>query len=184
MQSKAQQAFEERRRTVLELAGLDPECSYLVRPGYDDYQTVAILAQLLRLTDDEVMQVLAFAMAEALEAGSAVVEATGVKMGVDMSTTWQPDETFLALLAGKDVLHGILSELGGATVADGNKSETTKVQKGIIRDFLTGSNGRSKVENWLPVYARFPVASYTERGGTGCGERWAKVAALFANASA
>ncbi|MFN0195059.1 MAG: ParB/RepB/Spo0J family partition protein [Aestuariivirga sp.] len=183
MQSIAQQAFEERRRTILERVGLDPECSYLVRPGYDEYQTVVIFAQLLKLTDDEVLQVLAFAIAEALEAGSAVVEAAGVKMGVDMSATWQPDEAFLALLAGKEVLHGILSELGGATVADGNKGETAKVQKGIIRDFLTGSNGRSKVGNWLPAYARFPVASYTERGGTGCGERWAKVAALFENPS-
>lgn len=183
-QSKAQQAFEQRRRPTLEQVGLDPECSSLVRPGYDDYQTVAIFARLLQLTDDEVMQVLAFAMAEALEAGSAVVEATGVKMGVDMSTTWQPDETFLALLAGKDVLHGILSELGGATVANGNKGETAKVQKGIIRDFLNGSNGRVQCQNWLPGYARFPVAAYTERGGTGCGERWAKVAALFENSSA
>jgi ParB family chromosome partitioning protein len=184
MQSKAQRAFEEKRKTVLELVGLDPECSSLVRPSYDDYQTTAIFAQLLKLTEDEVLQVLAFAMAEALEVGSAVVEAAGVKMGVDMSTTWQPDETFLALLAGKDVLHGILSELGGATVADGNKGETAKVQRGIIRDFLTGSNGRTQCQNWLPAYARFPAASYTERGGTGCGERWAKVAALFENASA
>jgi ParB family chromosome partitioning protein len=79
---------------------------------------------------------------------------------------------------------GILTELGGATVADGNKGETAKVQKGIIRDFLTGSNGRAKFENWLPAYDRFPAASYTERGGTGCGERWARVAALFENPSA
>ena len=123
-------------------------------------------------------------MAETLEAGTAIVEAVGVKTNTDMSSTWVADETFLSLLAGKDVLHGILSELGGAAVANGNKDETGKVQKGIIRDFLNGSNGRTQVQNWLPAYARFPAATYTTRGGTGCGDSWKKVAGLFESAIA
>jgi ParB family chromosome partitioning protein len=183
MQSIAQQAFAEKRQSVCDLLGLDPDRSELVRPNGDDYQTVAILAQLLTLTDDEVLHVLAFAMAETLEVGTAIVEAVGVKTNTDMSNTWAHDETFLALLAGKDVLHGILSELGGTSVADGNKGETGKVQKGIIRDFVTGSNGRPHVQNWLPAYARFPAAAYTDRGGTGSGDSWKKVAALFESAS-
>jgi len=184
MQSKAQQAFGEKRKDVLKLLGLDPDRGELVRPNGDDYQTVAIFAQLLKLTNDEVLQVLAFAMAETLETGTAIVEAVGVKTGTDMTTTWQPDETFLSLLAGKDVIHAMLSELGGATVADGNRGETAKVRKGIIRDYLTGSNGRTQVANWLPAYACFPAAAYTERGGTGGAENWRKVAALFDNTRA
>ena len=183
MQSKAQQAFAERRQSVCDLLGLDPDRGELVRPNGDDFQTVAVFAQLLKLTDDEVMQVLAFAMAETLEAGTAVVEAVGVNTNTDMSNTWHPDDTFIALLAGKDVLHAILSELGGPSVADANKAETGKVQKGIIRDFITGSNGRSQIQNWHPAYARFPAAAYTDRGGTGSGDSWKKVAALFDNAS-
>ena len=58
-----------------------------------------------------------------------------------------------------------------------------KVQKGIIRDFITGSNGRPQVQNWLPAYARLPAAAYTDRGGTGGGDSWKKVAALFEDAS-
>lgn len=183
MQSKAQHAFAEKRQSVCDLLGLDPDRSELVRPIGDDFQTVAAFAQLLKLTDDEVMHVLAFAMAETLEAGTAVVEAVGVKTQTDMTNTWAPDDTFLALLAGKDVLHAILSELGGPSVADANKSETAKLHKGIIRDFITGSNGRPQVQNWLPAYARFPAAAYTDRGGTGCGDSWKKVAALFEGAS-
>ncbi|MFN0190563.1 MAG: ParB/RepB/Spo0J family partition protein [Aestuariivirga sp.] len=182
VQSKAQQAFEERRRAIVDLVGLHSERAELVRSTGDDYQTVAIFARLLAMTDEDVLHVLAFAMAETLEAGTAIVEAIGVKTGTDMASTWQPDETFLTLLAGKDVLHAILAELGGATVADGNKAETAKVQKGIIRDYLTGSNGRTQCQNWLPAYAHFPAAAYTDRGGTGCGERWKKVAALFEDA--
>ena len=163
---------------------LSPNRSELVRSNADDYQTVAVFGQLLKLTDGEVLRVLAFAMAETLEAGSAIVEAVGVITSTDMSNSWQADETFLALLAGKDVLHAILSELGGASVADGNKGETGRVQKGIIHDYLTGSNGRSRVQNWLPAYARFPAAAYTDRGGTGSGDSWKKVAALFESASA
>ncbi|MBZ0261300.1 MAG: ParB/RepB/Spo0J family partition protein [Hyphomicrobiales bacterium] len=183
MQSKAQQAFAEKRQSVCDLLGLDPDRSELVRPNGDDFQTVAVFAQLLKLTDGEVLNVLAFAMAESLEAGTTVVEAVGVNTNTDMSSTWVPDDTFLALLAGKDVLHAILSELGGSSVADANKGETGKVQKGIIRDFITGSNGRPQIPNWLPAYARFPAAAYTDRGGTGSGDSWKKVAALFEGAS-
>jgi ParB family transcriptional regulator, chromosome partitioning protein len=183
MQSKAQQAFTEKRQVVLDLLGLDPARNMLVRPNGDDYQTVAVFAQLLKLNDNEVLQILAYAMAETLEAGTAIVEAVGVKTNADMSGTWVPDETFLSLLAGKDVLHGVLSELGGAAVANGNKDETGKVQKGIIRDFLSGANGRTQAQNWLPAYARFPAAAYTTRGGTGCGDSWKKVASLFESAN-
>ncbi len=183
VQSKAQQAFEEKRRTVIDLLGLPPERAELVRPNGDDYQTAAIFARLRAMTDEDVLQVLALAMAETLEAATAIVEAVGVKTGTDMASIWEPDETFLSLLAGKDVLRGILAELGGATVADGNRAETAKVQKGIIRDYLTGSNGRTQCRNWLPAYARFPAAAYTDRGGTGSGERWKKIAALFEETS-
>jgi ParB family chromosome partitioning protein len=182
--SKAQQAFDEKRKAVIELLGLLPERAELVRTTGDDYQTVAIFARLLAMSHEDVLQILAFAMAETLEAGTAIVEAVGVKTGTNMASTWKPDETFLSLLAGKDVFHAMLAELVGTTVADGNKNETAKVQKGIIRDYLTGSNGRTQNENWLPGYARFPAAAYTDRGGTGSGERWKKVASLFEDAAA
>jgi hypothetical protein len=39
------------------------------------------------------------------------------------------------------------------------------VQKGIIKDFLKGENGREQKPDWLPPYFRFPIAAHTDRGG-------------------
>jgi len=35
----------------------------------------------------------------------------------------------------------------------------------VIDDYLTGSNGRAKVEHWVPRWMAFPPSAYTERGG-------------------
>jgi ParB family chromosome partitioning protein len=86
----------------------------------------------------------------------------------------------LLALAGKDVVHAMLADVASPTVADGNKSETGKVRKGIIRDCLEGTNGRPKRENWLPPYLQFPAKGYTDRGGINVVERWQSVAGLFA----
>ncbi|WP_246728256.1 hypothetical protein [Mesorhizobium japonicum] len=59
----------------------------------------------------------------------------------------------------------MLADLGGKHVADGNVAEKVKTQKKIIRDFLSGDNGRRQVEAGLPNWMKFPVESYTERGG-------------------
>ncbi|MBN9990895.1 hypothetical protein JND45_16295, partial [Listeria monocytogenes] len=40
-----------------------------------------------------------------------------------------------------------------------------KVKRQIIRDCLTGANGRAKVEGWVPRWMAFPPAAYTLRGG-------------------
>jgi hypothetical protein len=90
----------------------------------------------------------------------------------------------LSLFTGKDVLHGISSERGGAAISDGNKNETGKVQEGIIRYFLSGNSGRTQVQSWLPAYARLPTVAYTTRGGTGNGDIWKKVAPLFESVNA
>lgn len=39
--------------------------------------------------------------------------------------------------------------------------------KAIIADALAGTNGRAKVENWVPKWMAFPPATYTARGGVG-----------------
>ena len=94
---------------------------------------------------------------------------------------WQPDGTVFELLDGKDVVQAMLTDIASPAVADGNKGETSKVQKGIIKDYLHGTNGREHKMDWLPPYFQFPLKAYTTRGGTGCGDSWNKVAALFEN---
>jgi hypothetical protein len=43
-------------------------------------------------------------------------------------------------------VNALLVEVAGKPVADANLSERTEVQKQIICDRLTGTNGREKVE--------------------------------------
>jgi ParB family transcriptional regulator, chromosome partitioning protein len=63
------------------------------------------------------------------------------------------------------VLTAILSDLGGAAVAQAHASEKTKVIKSVINDCLTGEKGRTKVEHWVPRWMAFPPSAYTTRGG-------------------
>jgi ParB family transcriptional regulator, chromosome partitioning protein len=122
------------------------------------------------------------AMAETLASGTALAEATAMITSATLND-WRPDATFFDLLAGKDVVQAMLTDIASPAVADGNKGETAKVQKGIIKDFLRGLNGREHKLDWLPPYFQFPPKAYTTRGGTGCGDSWNKVAALFVNAN-
>ncbi len=50
-------------------------------------------------------RVRAFVMTETLEAGSAVVEALGVHLDVQMAAYWQPDQTFFGLIRDGAVIH-------------------------------------------------------------------------------
>ncbi|WP_246252588.1 hypothetical protein [Allomesorhizobium camelthorni] len=134
---------------------------------------------LLALSDADVMRVLTIVMAETLAAGSAVTEALGNHLNVDIGAYWQPDDAFFDLLRDREIANLILADVAGKHVADGNVSEKVKTQKKIIRDCLAGENGRQKIDNWLPRWMKFPVESYTNRGGFRTADQWAKVRSLL-----
>ncbi|MCR4265844.1 ParB/RepB/Spo0J family partition protein [Nitratireductor sp. ZSWI3] len=177
--SRAEAAFAEKRRAALALLGSPDEDGSVAGGNGDDFATASVFARLLALSDGDVMRVLAVVMAETLEAGSAVVEALGNHLNVDMGDRWQPDDAFFDLLRDKEIANAMLSDIAGKHVADGNVSEKVKTQKKIIRDFLSGENGRQKVDSWLPRWMKFPVENYTERGGFRTADQWARVRHLF-----
>lgn len=176
----AQSKFDEIRADTLQLLNLAEDRSDLVRHTGDSYATVAFFAHLLKLSDDEVLMLLSVAMAESLEAGTAITEAAGTVVAADMVASWRPDETFLDLVTDKTVLNSMLADIAGATVAASNKDATGKVQRGIIRDYVSGTNGREHKPDWMPRYAGFPAKSYTERSGLRFVSEWEKVTHLFA----
>lgn len=100
---------------------------------------------------DEVNARIIAEMEAALASGSAAVEAVGLHIGVDMAGWWQAHEAFLDLIRDREVLVGMIGEVAGAEVAKANAGEKTKVMKAIIADSLAGTNGRTKVENWVPA---------------------------------
>ena len=169
--SKANAALSEELKEVLALLDLDPT-STLIRTSYRGPTTTELFAKLLDLSDAKVMRVLTYAMAESLDVGSPLVEAVGNHVKVDSAAYWQPDDVFLDLLKGRNVVNAVLADVAGKSVADQNLTSKVAVQSSIIRDFLNGENGRVKVEGWQPRYMAFPFAAYTANGGIRIEEAW------------
>lgn len=172
------QYFEQRRKELLSSFGFEDDRGELVRPNGDDYGVANLFAQLLKLPDEDVLRLLGLAMAETLSAGTVAAELAGAVTGATLND-WRPDDTFFDLLNGKDVVNALLADIGTPAIADSNKAEPAKVQKGIIKDIMRGQNGREKSGDWLPGYFRFPASAHTERGGIAIVDKWQNVAELI-----
>lgn len=163
--SIAEAGFDERRRAVLAVLDFDPD-EASVTLGHEPRNGVTGLFQrLLELPDAVVMEVLGVVMAETLASGTGLIETIGLHLGVKMADYWVADDAFYGLIRDREVLTAILSEVGGASVAQAHAAEKGKTIKGVIGDYLTGGNGRAKVEQWVPRWMAFPPSAYTERGG-------------------
>lgn len=55
-----------------------------------------------------------------------------------------------------------------------------EVKRRIVRDCLSGLDGRAKVEGWVPRWMGFPTAAHTARSGVPTVARVATVASLVA----
>ncbi|MBB5052687.1 ParB family chromosome partitioning protein [Afipia massiliensis] len=176
--SPATAAFDAERDALRALLGLSAE-GYLVAQERGTVSAPVLLARLLAMTDGEALRVLTFLMAEALPAGSAIVEVLGHLLAVDMDQWWSPDETFFALLRDKEAINAMLAEVAGKQTASIHLRETAKVQKDAIRHSLAGTGGRSKVEGWKPRYFRFPLQCYAKRKGLPHVTRWNAVRKHF-----
>ncbi|MFS0771197.1 ParB/RepB/Spo0J family partition protein [Sphingomonas sp. 1P08PE] len=166
----AEGIFDARRRAVLDALGFDADAPTVTggaRGWRLDDAVVAVFARLLDLADDLVLEVLAIVMGETLASGSPVVEAVGLRIGVDMAQHWQADAAFFDLVRERAVLGAMVAEVAGATIAAANSNEPGKTLKRIITDHLAGRDGRRKVEGWVPRWMAFPPSAYTERGGVG-----------------
>lgn len=174
---KGETVFDEKRRAVLGVLGFDPERATVTRSYGGDHDLVSVFLRLLDLPDRVVMEVLAVVMGEALASGSAAVEAVGLHLNVAMADWWQADAAFFEQIRDKEVLTRIVAEVAGEGVASANAGDKTKGLKAIIADALGGTNGRAKVEGWVPRWMAFPPTAYTARGGVGTVRAAAKVAA-------
>lgn len=170
--------FDEKRRAVLALLGFDPETPTVTR-GYEGEHGIAgLFVRLLQLPDPALLDVAAIVMGETLEAGSALVEVLGPLLGTDMAKVWQADDILLDLIRDREVIGCVLADVAGDAVANANEAATGKVKRGIVRDCLTGENGRTKVEGWVPKWMAFPPAAYTLRGGVPTVARAEKIAGI------
>lgn len=171
-------AFDAKRRAVIALLGFDPEAP-TVTCG-NEGSTTALFAMLLPLDDAQLLSILAIVMAETLDARGDMVDMLGQHLAVDMAPVWEADDALLDAVRDREVLGAMVEEVAGKSVAEANAKESGKVLRTILMDCVTGSNGRAKVEGWVPRWLRFPASAYTPRGGVGSVRRTAAVAALIA----
>lgn len=164
--SRGEAVFDERRRAVLALLGIDPDEPHLVG-GCDAPDLVTLFHRLLDLPDVALMDVVAVLMGECLASGSVAVEALGLILGLDMGQWWDADDAFLGLLRDRQLLGALLADVAGKDVADANAKEKAKTQRQILGDHLHGTNGRQALGPWVPRWMAFPPCAYTPRGGVG-----------------
>ena len=177
-------AFDERRRSVLATLGLDADAP-TVTGGYgSDGDISGLFLASLDQSDEAVMDALAVVMAETLDVGTALIETLGRQLQVDMADIFAVDETMLGLVKDRLVLDALVADLAGQVAADANAKATGKVKRQIVADCLSGSNGRAKVERFVPRWITFPPSAYTARGGVATVSRDTAVAALFDAGSA
>lgn len=150
----------------------------------DPGEVVITFQQLLMLTDEAVMRLAAMVMADALQTSTPIIELLGILLKVDMASVWAPDDAFFELIRDRDVVTAMLVEIAGEATAATHRGDTAKRQKEIIRGYLAGTNGRPKVENWLPRWIGFPPAHYTERGGLKAVDDHGRVAQLLSQTAA
>jgi ParB family transcriptional regulator, chromosome partitioning protein len=157
-------AFDERRRAIIELLGFDADTPTVINGDKHEFGIAGLFAALAELPEAAIREVIAVVMAEALEQGSGLIELLGVRLGVDMASCWQADDALLNLVKDRQLLDAMLAETAGEEAASANAKATGKVKRSIIRDCLTGENGRRKAQAFVPRFMAFPPSAYTERG--------------------
>ncbi|MES2903311.1 MAG: ParB/RepB/Spo0J family partition protein [Pseudomonadota bacterium] len=171
--------FDERRRSVLTTLGFDAETSN-VTGGYDGENGISgLFFALLALSNEAVMEALAVVMAETLDAGTALIETVGRHLAIDMADLFAVDQAMLDLIKDRETLDALVAETAGQVAADANAKATGKVKRQIVADSFAGSNGRARVERFVPRWMTFPPSAYTARGGVETVSRAAAIEPLF-----
>lgn len=162
---RAETLFDVRRRAILALLGFPAEEPTVTGGDGDGYGVAGIFLRLLDLPDPAIMEIITIVMGETLASSGAPVAALGLAINVDMADWWEADDAFFELIRDRQVLTRIVADVAGETIATANAGDKAKTLKRIVRDHLAGSEGRMKVERWVPRWMAFPASAYTGRGG-------------------
>lgn len=149
-------AFDKRRDDIKSKHGIDVYGNDLTTPE----PVVAVFDKLQGMKDAEVMKIMAVVVADRLLTGSGSIDILGELLGTDLTNQWTADDVFFQSVRDKVVLRKMLKDVAGKATADSHATATGKVMKTIIRDHLEGTNGREKVEPWIPHYMAFPAKPY------------------------
>ena len=148
------------------------------RRSGDAYRLCETFAALLAMSDAEVMQVMALAMAETLESGGPAVEAVLHAYGTDPSEFWKPDEAFFDLLRDKRVITAFIADAMSPETAREAGDATTKAQKAQLAEALAARES-SLDSAWLPGWMHVPPMRHLDGAACPPADAWNRVAGLF-----
>ena len=161
--SQGASIFEAEREAIYGLVGLTQfDSPYTPRKRLANGDLTAVFARLLELDDKAVMRVMAFAMAESLQADAPVVEAITYVVPVDMAAMWEPDEAFFDILRDKKVINAMVKDIAGKATADGCLTDTGKSQKQIILNRIAGHGAKANPD-WRPKWMQVPARHYFDK---------------------
>jgi ParB family chromosome partitioning protein len=148
------------------------------RRSGDAYHLCETFAALLAMSDAEVMQVTALAMAETLESGGPAVEAVLHACGADLRAYWQPDDAFFVLLRDKRVISAFIAETISPEAARKAEGLTGNAQKDMLTAALAAEEDGAGT-NWRPGWMQVPPTRHVERAASPPADAWERIAGLF-----
>ncbi|MFN4024166.1 MAG: ParB/RepB/Spo0J family partition protein [Hyphomonas sp.] len=168
------EAKRERIASLFEALGLSGEA----RRSGDAYRLCEVFAALLAMSDAEVMEVLALAMAETLEPGGPLVEAVLHVCETDLSAYWRPDAAFFDLTRDRRAINAMVADIGSKSLAETCAADTAREQKQVIGNRITGE-GCAPSPDWRPGWMQVPPTRLVDGAGSAPADAWARIARLF-----
>jgi ParB family transcriptional regulator, chromosome partitioning protein len=148
------------------------------RRNGDNYLLCETFAALLAMSDAEVMQVTALAMAETLESSGPVVEAALHACGTHPAEFWKPDKAFFDLLRDKRVITAFIADAVSPETAREAGDATTKAQKAQLAEALAARE-TSLDSAWLPGWMHVPPMRHLDGAACPPADAWNRIAGLF-----
>ncbi|PQA88294.1 ParB/RepB/Spo0J family partition protein [Hyphococcus luteus] len=167
-------AKRERIASMFEALGDNGEA----RRNSDAYRLCEIFVALLAMADEEVMEVLAWSMAETLEPGGALVEAVLHVCETDLSAYWKPEPVFFDLCRDKRALNAMVADIATKSAAKACRNDPAKVQKAIIENRIAGKACDANPD-WRPGWMQTPPQRLVRGAESAPADAWKRVAALF-----
>ncbi len=148
------------------------------RRSGDAYHLCETFAALLAMSDAEVMQIVAVAMAETLESGGPVVEAVLHACAADPAEFWKPDDAFFDLLRDRRVITAFLAEAISPEAARKAESLTGKAQKDTLTAALAADEDGAGT-SWRPGWMQVPPTRHVAGAACQPADSWDRISGLF-----
>ena len=149
-----------------------------LRANGDAYHLSEVFAALLEMNDAETLTVLAFVMADTLEAGGPVVEAVAVATETDMAAYWKPERVFLDLVRDKRAINAMVADIASPSTAKAALTDTGKAQKELVWNRITGEECEAN-PGWRPGWMQVPPTRLVTNAGSPPADAWVRIASLF-----